>query len=81
MKNAKAGQVTLPRATRPASSTARSARRSFEAKPLKENLLALIDDLNKAKPATSKGVYLQEDLGVLDDGPGRRRGPRVARAV
>jgi large subunit ribosomal protein L1 len=35
-------------------------RASFEPEALRENMLALIDALNKAKPATSKGVYLKK---------------------
>jgi large subunit ribosomal protein L1 len=35
-------------------------RRSFEGDALKENLQALLDALTKAKPATSKGVYLRK---------------------
>ena len=35
-------------------------RRSFEPGALKNNLLALLDALNKAKPAASKGVYLRK---------------------
>jgi large subunit ribosomal protein L1 len=35
-------------------------RRSFEADKLQGNLAALIDALNKAKPASSKGVYLRK---------------------
>ncbi|MFP5393414.1 MAG: 50S ribosomal protein L1, partial [Gammaproteobacteria bacterium] len=34
-------------------------RKSFADADLKANLLALIDALNKAKPASSKGVYLR----------------------
>jgi large subunit ribosomal protein L1 len=35
-------------------------RRSFESDKLQGNLVALIEALNKAKPATSKGVYLRK---------------------
>ena len=35
-------------------------RRSFDTDKLQGNLAALIDALNKAKPATSKGVYLRK---------------------
>jgi large subunit ribosomal protein L1 len=35
-------------------------RRSFEAEKLAGNLQALIDALNKAKPATSKGIYIRK---------------------
>ena len=35
-------------------------RASFEVDALKENLLALIDALNKAKPSSSKGQYMKK---------------------
>jgi large subunit ribosomal protein L1 len=35
-------------------------RASFEVDALKENLLALLDALNKAKPASSKGQYMKK---------------------
>jgi large subunit ribosomal protein L1 len=35
-------------------------RRSFDADKLKGNLAALVDALVKAKPASSKGVYLRK---------------------
>ena len=59
--------------TRPASSTRTIGRRSFESDKLRGNLRALIDALNKAKPATSKGIYLRKVARVVDDG---RRCPR-----
>jgi large subunit ribosomal protein L1 len=35
-------------------------RASFAPEALRENLLALIDALNKAKPPASKGIYLKK---------------------
>ncbi|MDE2564941.1 MAG: 50S ribosomal protein L1, partial [Burkholderiales bacterium] len=35
-------------------------RRSFDADKLSANLRALVDALNKAKPASSKGIYLRK---------------------
>jgi large subunit ribosomal protein L1 len=35
-------------------------RRSFDSDKLAGNLAALIDALNKAKPASSKGIYLRK---------------------
>ena len=35
-------------------------RRSFDNDKLKGNLAALVDALTKAKPATSKGLYLRK---------------------
>ena len=46
--------------TRPASSTARSAAVRSTSDKLVGNLRALIEALNKSKPASSKGVYLRK---------------------
>ena len=43
---------------------------SFEPAKLKENLTALIADLQKAKPATAKGVYLKRVTLSSTMGPG-----------
>ena len=43
---------------------------TFEVNALKENLSALIADLQKAKPATSKGVYLKRVTLSSTMGPG-----------
>jgi large subunit ribosomal protein L1 len=59
VKNAKAGQVQF-RADKAGIIHATLGRRSFESDKLQGNLLALIEALNKAKPATSKGVYLRK---------------------
>ncbi len=59
VKNAKAGQVQF-RADKAGIIHATLGRRSFEADKLQGNLVALIEALNKAKPATSKGVYLRK---------------------
>jgi hypothetical protein len=44
--------------------------REFRADALKENLLALMADLQKIKPATSKGVYLKKVTLSSTMGPG-----------
>jgi large subunit ribosomal protein L1 len=59
VKNAKAGQVQF-RADKAGIIHATIGRRSFEADKLQGNLVALIDALTKAKPASSKGVYLRK---------------------
>ena len=59
VKNAKAGQVQF-RVDKAGIIHGTIGRRSFEADKLKDNLAALIDALNKAKPASSKGVYLRK---------------------
>ncbi len=59
VKNAKAGQVQF-RVDKAGIVHATIGRRSFDADKLTDNLRALIDALNKAKPASSKGVYLRK---------------------
>jgi large subunit ribosomal protein L1 len=59
VKNAKAGQVQF-RADKAGIIHCTIGRASFTADQLKTNLLALIDALQKAKPASSKGIYLRK---------------------
>ena len=59
VRNAKAGQVQF-RVDKGGIIHATIGRRSFESDALVGNLRALIDALTKAKPATSKGVYLRK---------------------
>ena len=59
VKNAKAGQVQF-RADKAGIIHATIGRRSFDTDKLQGNLVALIEALNKAKPASSKGVYLRK---------------------
>ena len=59
VKNAKAGQVQF-RVDKAGIIHGTIGRRSFDADKLKGNLAALIDALNKAKPASSKGIYLKK---------------------
>jgi large subunit ribosomal protein L1 len=59
VKNAKAGQVQF-RADKAGIVHASIGRASFDTERLGSNLTALIDALNKAKPATSKGVFLRK---------------------
>lgn len=59
VKNVKAGQVQY-RTDKSGIIHATIGRKSFSDEALKLNLLALIDALNKAKPASSKGIYLRK---------------------
>ncbi len=59
VKNAKAGQVQY-RTDKAGIIHATIGRKSFSDADLKTNLVALIEALNKAKPASSKGVYLRK---------------------
>lgn len=59
VKNAKAGQVQY-RTDKAGIIHTTIGRKSFSDAELKANLLALIEALNKAKPVSSKGVYLRK---------------------
>ena len=59
VRNAKAGQVQF-RVDKAGIVHATIGRRSFDTDKLKGNLAALVDALNKAKPPTSKGVFLRK---------------------
>ncbi|MFV9474132.1 50S ribosomal protein L1 [Advenella sp. RU8] len=59
VKNAKAGQIQY-RTDKAGIIHATIGRASFGTEQLQENLAALIDALNKARPASSKGVYLRK---------------------
>ena len=59
VKNAKAGQVQY-RTDKAGIIHATIGRASFEVDQLQTNLAALIDALNKARPAAAKGVYLRK---------------------
>ena len=69
VKNAKAGQVQY-RVDKAGIVHCTIGRRSFEVDELKQNLVALIDALNKAKPASGKGVYLRKVAVSSTMGPG-----------
>ncbi|GLR25548.1 MULTISPECIES: 50S ribosomal protein L1 [Limnobacter] len=59
VKNAKAGQVQY-RTDKAGIIHCTIGRASFEVEQLKTNLNALLEALNKSKPASSKGVYLKK---------------------
>jgi large subunit ribosomal protein L1 len=59
VRNAKAGQVQF-RVDKAGIVHATIGRRSFESDKLVANLRALIEALHKAKPASSKGIYLRK---------------------
>jgi len=59
VRDAKAGQVQF-RVDKAGIVHATIGRRSFESDKLTGNLKALIEALNKSKPATSKGIYLRK---------------------
>lgn len=59
INNAKAGQVQY-RTDKAGIIHSTIGRASFNVEQLQENLLALVDALNKARPASAKGVYLRK---------------------
>lgn len=59
VKNAKAGQIQY-RTDKAGIIHCTIGRASFDVADLKENLVALVDALQKAKPASSKGVYFRK---------------------
>jgi large subunit ribosomal protein L1 len=69
VKNAKAGQVRY-RAEKGGIVHGGLGKISFDTVAIKENLEALVNDLKKAKPATSKGIYLKKICLSTTMGPG-----------
>lgn len=69
VKNAKAGQVRF-RAEKGGIVHGGLGKISFDAVAIKENLEALVADLKKSKPATSKGIYLKKICLSTTMGPG-----------
>jgi large subunit ribosomal protein L1 len=69
VKNAKAGQVRY-RCDKGGIVHCTIGKANFEPTALKENLMALLADLQKAKPSTAKGVYVQNVTVSSTLGPG-----------
>jgi len=69
VKNAKAGQVRY-RTDKAGIIHCSVGQVGFEANAIKENLEALLADLNKAKPSAAKGVYLKKITVSSTMGPG-----------
>jgi large subunit ribosomal protein L1 len=69
VKNAKAGQVRY-RVDKAGIVHCAIGKADFDAGKLKENLVALLHDLQKHKPATSKGIYLKKLTVSSTMGPG-----------
>lgn len=69
VKNAKAGQVTY-RVDKAGIVHCTIGKASFEIGALKENLVALMADLQRAKPAAAKGQYLKRVTVSSTMGPG-----------
>jgi len=69
VKNAKAGQVRY-RTDKAGIIHCSIGKVDFEPTKLQENLQALLTDLQKAKPSTSKGVYIRKVTVSTTMGPG-----------
>jgi large subunit ribosomal protein L1 len=69
VKNAKEGQVRY-RTDRAGIIHCSIGKIDFEVDKLMENLQALLADLRKAKPSTSKGVYIRRVTVSTTMGPG-----------
>lgn len=69
VKNAKAGQVRY-RTDKKGIIHCTIGKVTFQSSALRENLEALLADLKKAKPSTSKGVYLKKITVSSTMGPG-----------
>jgi large subunit ribosomal protein L1 len=69
VKNAKAGQVRY-RSDKAGVVHCTIGKADFDAPKIKENLSALLQDLQKAKPAASKGIYLKKVSVSSTMGPG-----------
>ena len=75
VKNAKAGQVQF-RTDKSGIVHCSIGQASFDEKALKENLIAIVTALNKAKPVAAKGVYLQKVALSSTMGPGIKVEPQ-----
>lgn len=71
VKNAKAGQVQY-RADKAGIVQCTIGRASFTIDALEENIRALVDAVNKARPAGTKGIYLRKVAVSSTMGPGVR---------
>jgi large subunit ribosomal protein L1 len=69
VKNAKAGQVRY-RVDKAGIVHCTIGKATFEVNALKENLLALMADLQKSKPAAAKGIFLKKVTLSSTMGPG-----------
>jgi large subunit ribosomal protein L1 len=69
VKNAKAGQVRY-RTDKAGIIHCAIGKTNFDVNKLKENLDALLADLNKAKPSAAKGTYIKKVTLSSTMGPG-----------
>jgi len=69
VRNAKAGQVRY-RSDKAGVVHCTIGKADFDAQKIKENLIALVGDLQKAKPAAAKGIYIKKVSVSSTMGPG-----------
>ena len=69
VRNAKAGQVRF-RTDKAGVIHCTIGKADFDAQKIKENLIALLGDLQKAKPAAAKGIYIKKVSVSSTMGPG-----------
>lgn len=69
VKNAKSGQVTY-RADKGGIIHGAIGKINFSFESLRENLLALLQDLKRVKPSSSKGIYIKKVVLSSSMGPG-----------
>ena len=74
VKNGKSGQIQF-RTDKSGIVHCSVGKAEFSSDKLKSNIKALIEGLNKAKPASSKGVYLKKVALSTTMGPGVRVEP------
>ncbi len=75
VKNAKAGQVQF-RTDKSGIVHCSIGQASFDEADLRENLIAIVTALNKAKPTAAKGIYLQKIALSSTMGPGIKVEPQ-----
>ena len=80
IRNAKAGQVRY-RTDKSGIIHCTIGKVDFAPNQLRENLQALLHDLQKAKPSTSKGVYIRRVTVSTTMGPGIQIDPNRTRNV
>lgn len=80
VRELKAGKIEF-RVDRTGNLHAPLGRVSFEAEQLQENLHALVDAVNRAKPAASKGTYIRNVAVSSTMGPGVSIDPNIFRRV
>ena len=80
VRDAKAGKLEY-RTDRGANVHVAIGKRSFESKALLENYAALVDEIQRAKPAAAKGRYIKKITLTTTMGPGIHLDPTRVRGI